>query len=123
MGAQRRIETRQIVLCRGAAEGDRAAGKRTPAVRLGGAAAARLCIAVVVAPYLALPPLVRGGLPLRAAVAVAATLPIGIALILSLKRGDWNDPSRWDRLAFLGVAWFTAIVAAELLAFVSLALG
>jgi hypothetical protein len=32
------------------------------------------------------------------------------------------DPARWERLAFLAVAWFTAVAAAELLAFATLAL-
>jgi 1,4-dihydroxy-2-naphthoate octaprenyltransferase len=105
------------------AEGDRVAGKRTPAVRFGGAAAARLCVAVVSTPYLALAPLVFGGLPTRVAAAIAATSPLGIALIHALLRGDWEAPARWGRLAFLAVAWFAAVGAAELLAFTSLAIG
>jgi 1,4-dihydroxy-2-naphthoate polyprenyltransferase len=105
------------------AEGDRAAGKRTPAVRFGGEGAAVLCMAVVCAPYLALWPLLLGGLPLRVVAALLATLPLALLLLQALLRGDWNQPDRWERLAFLAVAWFTAISLAELVGFATLALG
>jgi 1,4-dihydroxy-2-naphthoate octaprenyltransferase len=105
------------------AEGDRAAGKRTPVVLFGGAFAARLCIGVVATPYLAQAPLAAAGLPVRTVVAVMGTLPIAGVLVARLARGDWNDPTRWGRLAFLAVAWFSAVALAEIAAFVSLSVA
>jgi len=105
------------------AAGDRAAGKGTLVVRLGGRAAARLAVAAVGAPYAALPVLVLAGLPARAAVAVLATLPVAAVVLRSLLRGDWGRRERWPALTWWTVAWFALLTGAELAAFASLTLA
>lgn len=104
------------------AAGDGAVGKKTPVVRFGGRAAARLAIAAVCAPYAALPGLALAGLPMRAVVAILATLPVGAVLATCLARGDWERPAKWARLTWLGAVWFAVLVGSELAAFTSLAL-
>jgi 1,4-dihydroxy-2-naphthoate polyprenyltransferase len=105
------------------AAGDAAAGKRTLMVRRGPAFASRLALALVVAAYASMPLLVVLGLPNRAALALALTLPIAAPVAWGLARGTWRDPARMGGLAFAGVAWFVALALAELAAFVSLIAG
>ncbi len=102
------------------AAGDAAAGKRTLVVRMGPAFASRLSLAVLVAAYASVPLLVVFGLPLRAALAIALTLPVAAPLALGLGRSTWRDPARRGALAFSSVAWFMALALAELAAFVSM---
>jgi 1,4-dihydroxy-2-naphthoate octaprenyltransferase len=102
------------------AEGDRAVGKRTLLVRLGGERTARLCLAILAAIYLLLPLLVVGGLPGRVALAAGLLAPLSLWRMARLVAGDHRDPARWPALTFWAVALLVLTTAAELLAVVSL---
>jgi 1,4-dihydroxy-2-naphthoate octaprenyltransferase len=99
--------------------GDAAVGKRTLVVRLGGAWAARLYVAVIAASYLALPLLVTHGLPPRIAIFAAATAPLAAWQVTRVAGGAWRDRRRWESLAFWAVALLMAVAGAELLAAVT----
>jgi len=110
------------------AAGDRAAGKKTPAVRLGARAAAWLCAGAVCAPYVMLPFLGRlagehEGLTSRTVLAILVTAPMAALLVGALARGDYARAGAWGRLTWLAVAWFALLAAGELAAAVSLALA
>jgi 1,4-dihydroxy-2-naphthoate polyprenyltransferase len=97
------------------AAGDAATGKRTLVVRLGAAPAARLYVAITAAAYLWLPLAVVLGLPARAA--LAAAIPIPIAIWRIVKISDHRDPAAFERLTLFAVALLVATTAAELAAF------
>ena len=86
------------------AAGDASVGKRTLVVRLGGARAARLYNAVLLAAYLSLPPLVLAGMPAPIALAVAATAPVSVWQARRMARGAWAQPARWESLTLVAVA-------------------
>ncbi len=100
------------------AEGDRAAGKRTPVVRFGPRVAARLATLLVLGAYASLAIFPLAGVPSTALYAVAATLPLGLWLVARLLRGDGTRTTAWEGLARTGVAWLAALVALELAAWV-----
>ncbi|NPV07776.1 MAG: prenyltransferase [Anaerolineae bacterium] len=82
------------------AAGDASVGKRTLVVRLGGAHAARLHNAVLMAAYLVLVPLAALGLPASIVVATAAPAPLAAVQLWRLRRGAWRDPRRYTGIAF-----------------------
>jgi 1,4-dihydroxy-2-naphthoate octaprenyltransferase len=98
------------------AVGDALVGKRTLVVRWGGAQAARLYVAVVLAAYLVLPLLVSLGLKPRIAIAASTTLPLAAWQVTRVLGGAWRDPSRWESLAFGAVALLTATALVQILA-------
>jgi len=96
------------------AAGDAAAGKRTLVVRLGGAWAARLYVAVVCATYLSLPLWVHFGLPPRIAISVSTTAPVAAWQVTRVAGGAWREPDRWESLGFWSVALLIVCALAEL---------
>jgi 1,4-dihydroxy-2-naphthoate polyprenyltransferase len=98
------------------AAGDAAVGKRTLVVRLGGAAAAQLYLALLAATYAILPLLVGAGLPPAVALAVLSGTPLAAWLAWRVAHGDWARPSRWSRLALGSIALLMLTAAAQLLA-------
>jgi 1,4-dihydroxy-2-naphthoate polyprenyltransferase len=105
------------------AAGDAAVGKRTLVVRLGGALAAGLYRAVLVAVYGSLPVLLAVGLPPLAALGVGAAAPVALWQFRRLGAGDWSVPGRWERLTFRAVAMLVVSASLELAAFVYLGRG
>jgi len=105
------------------AAGDAAVGKRTLVVRLGGRRAAGLYRAVLVAIYGAIPLLLRAGLPPLGALAAASLVPLAAWQWRALGAGAWQQPRRWEGLAFRAVATLIGTTAAELAAFAWLARG
>jgi len=99
------------------AAGDAVAGKRTLVVRLGAAVAAGAYRALLVAIYGAIPLLLIGGLPGRAAVAAASLGPLAAWQFWVLGRGAWGEARRWEGMAFRAVAMLIGTTAAELAAF------
>jgi 1,4-dihydroxy-2-naphthoate octaprenyltransferase len=102
------------------AAGDRAAGKRTLVVRLGGRQAARLYLGALALAYASPPTLVLAGLPALPALAVLLTFPLALAQARAVLRGDTRNPARWNSLAFRAVALLIATAAVEAFAFVLL---
>ena len=106
------------------AEGDRAAGKRTPVVRLGPRFTARLAASLVIGAYasgaLSLCAGWAGsaGFPREVLYAQGVTIPLGLVLVRRLLRGDGEAPSAWEGLTRTGVAWLAALAAFELAAWV-----
>jgi 1,4-dihydroxy-2-naphthoate octaprenyltransferase len=90
------------------AEGDAATGKRTLVVRMGGAWAARLYVAIVCAAYLTLPLWVSHGLPPRIAIAASTTAPLAAWQVTRIAGGAWREPDRWESLGFWSVALMIA---------------
>jgi 1,4-dihydroxy-2-naphthoate octaprenyltransferase len=101
------------------AVGDAAAGKRTLVVRLGGAWAARLYVAIISAAYLTLPLWVHHGLPPRFAIAAATTAPLAAWQVTRVAGGAWREPARWESIAFGSVALLVTTALVELLAAVT----
>jgi 1,4-dihydroxy-2-naphthoate octaprenyltransferase len=98
------------------AAGDAATGKSTLVVRLGGAWAARLYVAIVSAAYLTLPIWVSYGLPPRIAIAASTTAPLAAWQVTRVAGGAWREPERWESIAFWSVALLVTTAAAQLLA-------
>lgn len=94
------------------AQGDRAVGKRTLLVRLGERRAALLHNLILAAAYGLLPVLVAAGLPALAALLALSTLPLAAWQFWRVARGDWRLPSRWNSIAFRGVALLVGTAAA-----------
>jgi len=105
------------------AAGDATAGKRTLVVRLGGNAAARLLVIVLVAAYAVLPLLVALGLPWYVAAGAAAIAPLAAWQGWRVWRGAWADPTRWNSLGFWAIALVISTATAELLAFLLGSIG
>lgn len=99
------------------AAGDAAAGKRTLVVRLGGARAARLYGAALLATYALLPLLVWLGLPLPIALGVGLGAPLAAWQFARVLRGAWAEPARWNSLAFWSIGLLLGTAAIELLIF------
>lgn len=97
------------------AEGDARTGKRTLVVQLGKGRAMAIAVLAVALTYLTLPLLVAAGLDGILALGVAASLPFGIALVVTLVRGEWRAGQK-RTLAWRGVLWFVAVSAFELAA-------
>lgn len=104
------------------AAGDAAVGKRTLVVRLGAARAAALYRALLVAIYGAIPLLLGAGLPLLGAAAAALMFPVAAWQWRALGAGAWREPRRWEGLASRAVATLIGTTAAELAAFLWIAL-
>jgi 1,4-dihydroxy-2-naphthoate octaprenyltransferase len=100
------------------AAGDAAVGKKTLVVRLGGSRAASLHVAVLLAVYALLPLLVRLGLPLLAASAVALTAPVAAWQAWRMLRGGWAHASAWSWLSTASVGLLLSAATGELAAFV-----
>jgi 1,4-dihydroxy-2-naphthoate polyprenyltransferase len=96
------------------AASDAAAGKATLIVRLGATRGAQLMVAVTAAAYAWLPIAWLLGLPAR--VAVAAALPVPLALWRIARSGDHRDVARYEQLTFGAVALLITTGAAELAA-------
>ncbi len=96
------------------AAGDAAVNKRTLVVRWGADRAARFCAVIIAASFAALPLLVLSGLPWPIAGAAALIAPLGAWQSIRMTRGAFRDPSRWENLAFCGVALLIATALAEL---------
>jgi 1,4-dihydroxy-2-naphthoate polyprenyltransferase len=94
------------------AAGDAATGKRTLVVRLGGPAAARLYAACTAAAYLWLPIAYTLGLPGR--IALAAAMPVPVAIWRIARVRDHAEPSAHARLGLFSVALLVGTAAAEL---------
>jgi len=103
------------------AAGDAAVGKRTLVVRLGGARAAALYRALLVATYGAIPLLLAAGLPWQGALGAALMFPLAAWQWWALGAGAWREPGRWEGLAFRAVATLIGTTAAELAAFLWMA--
>ena len=99
--------------------GDRAAGKRTLVVRLGGQRAVTLHNSLLVAVYLSLPLLLLAGMHPLVAIALLLPAPVALWQAWRLALGAWREPSRWNSLAFwaigLPVASAAAVVSIHLL--------
>jgi 1,4-dihydroxy-2-naphthoate polyprenyltransferase len=98
------------------AAGDASTGKRTLVVRLGASRSARLYVAITIAAYGCLPFAVLLGLP--AMVAIAAALPVPIALWRVARISDHRDRAAFVRLTFFAVFLLVATGACELVAFI-----
>lgn len=99
--------------------GDALAGKRTLAVRLGGAAAARLHTIALLIAYAVLPLLILAGLPPLVAGAAGLGAPVAVWQGYRVVRGGWREPDRWNSVAFWAIALLMGTAAAELLALLS----
>jgi 1,4-dihydroxy-2-naphthoate octaprenyltransferase len=102
------------------AAGDAAAGKRTLVVSLGGAKAARLHAAALLAAYAMLPALAWLGLPLLPAASIGLGLPITAWQARRALRGVWADPAAWNSLGFWAIALLMGTAAVEIVAFLLL---
>lgn len=101
------------------AAGDAASGKRTLVVRLGGARAAALLRALLIAVYGSIPLLLRAGLPATVgALGAALSLPLAIVQFRSLGGQRWGEPRGWEGLTSRGVGLVATAAAGQLLAFV-----
>lgn len=94
-------------------EADAAVGKQTPTVRWGRRATGALALATLAAGYVAAPVVVLGGADRLVAVAVAASLPWGLALAGALARGRARDAAAWEPLQTGGLGVFLGTVAAH----------
>jgi 1,4-dihydroxy-2-naphthoate octaprenyltransferase len=99
------------------AEGDRAVGKNTLVVRLGGRRAALLHNTVLFIAYASLPILVLAGLPIQVAVGALCTAPFAGWQIWRMARGAWLRPIDWDSLSFINLFLLIGTAIFELLAF------
>jgi 1,4-dihydroxy-2-naphthoate octaprenyltransferase len=99
------------------AAGDKEAGKRTWVVRLGPAAAARVCLALLGLAYVSLPLLAAVGLPWLAVVAMLIPAPAALWLARRLRAGAWGEPAAWNKLGFVAVALLMATAVLETAAF------
>ncbi|MFQ5613028.1 MAG: prenyltransferase [Anaerolineae bacterium] len=99
------------------AAGDAAGGKRTLVVRMGGARAASLYLAALLAAYGSLPLLVALGLPLPAAIAIGLGAPVAMWQGRRMLRQAWTDPAAWNGLALGSIGLLIGTIALELLAF------
>jgi 1,4-dihydroxy-2-naphthoate polyprenyltransferase len=105
------------------AAGDALVGKRTLVVRLGGARAAALLRAVLIAVYGSIPLLLRAGLPpVAGALGAALSLPVAIVQFRRLGGGGWADPRRWEGVAFRGVGLVATTAAGQLIGFAAMAM-
>lgn len=99
--------------------GDRAAGKTTLVVGLGAAGAVRLHNGLLAAAYLSLPLLASIDMPRLVAAALLMPAPVALWQAWRLARGAWQEPARWNSLAFwaigLPVGSAGAVAAAYLL--------
>jgi 1,4-dihydroxy-2-naphthoate octaprenyltransferase len=100
------------------ARGDAATGKRTLVVRLGPIWAARLHVALVVLAYVALGLGAMTVLPVRIALAGAATLPIATWRIA--RTAEHRDPVAWEHTTRWAVVLLVAASIAELAAAITL---
>ncbi len=98
------------------AAGDAAVGKKTLVVRCGGAMAARLSCATLIAVYGALPLLVRCDVAPAVLLAAALPFPLAVWQFVRLATGAWRSPAAWEGIAFRGVALLVATAAAQLCA-------
>jgi len=94
------------------AAGDAATGKRTLVVRLGPVRAARLYAIAVAAAYAWLPIACALGWP--STVALAAAVPLPLALWRIARAGDHADPAAHERFALFAVMLLIGTGAAEL---------
>jgi len=95
------------------AVGDALAGKRTLVVRLGGPRAARLYGTAVFLAYASLLLLASLGLPLPVALAAGWGAPLALWQVRRVRGGAWNDPQRWDSLAFWSIVLLMGTAIAE----------
>jgi 1,4-dihydroxy-2-naphthoate octaprenyltransferase len=93
------------------AAGDRAAGKRTPVVRVGPRAAARVAALLVVLSYAPLALYSWTEVPRAIGYVIAATIPLGAWLVARLLRGDGERPAAWEGLVRTGVSWLASMAA------------
>jgi 1,4-dihydroxy-2-naphthoate polyprenyltransferase len=100
------------------AAGDEKTGKRTLVVRLGVRRAALLYVAVTLAAYGWLPIAYALGLPGR--VALAAAIPLPVAVWRALRIAEHHDRDAFERLTFFAVFLLVATGVCELVAFMSL---
>ena len=97
------------------AAGDAATGKRTLVVRLGAARAAQLYVAITAAAFAWLPLAHALGLP--GAVALAAALPVPLAIWRIARISEHRDPAAYERLTFFAVFLLVVTGTAELIAY------
>jgi 1,4-dihydroxy-2-naphthoate octaprenyltransferase len=83
--------------------GDQQSGKQTLVTRLGPDEAMKLYIVLLVLAYLSVPYLVFVVLPIAVAVAYLIPLPIAVFLMIRIRRGDWQNSSHWNSLAFWSI--------------------
>lgn len=105
------------------AAGDAAVGKRTLAVRLGGAVTARLYLSLLALVYAALPLLIWSGLPPLAALAMVVPLPLALVQGWRVGRGLWRQPAAWNSLGFWSIVLLIGTTALLCLAFLLLWAG
>lgn len=96
------------------ADGDAAVGKRTFVVRRGRRAAALACVMATALAFASLPLAVALGAPLLAALLPLALAPVAAWHSIRVARGAFEDPRRWEGLAFTAVALFFGTAALEL---------
>lgn len=95
-------------------EGDRLSGKRTLVVRMGGYRASRLYCYSIIASFVSLPFLILVGLPYQVALPMFSLLPIALILLWRVRRGDWQNPNRWNGLAFYSIVLLILMMLVEL---------
>ncbi|MBI5879586.1 MAG: prenyltransferase [Chloroflexi bacterium] len=98
------------------AQGDRATGKRTLVLRIGGLNAARLYIAAIIAAYALLLWLGWRGWPAPALLSA----PLGAWLCWRMARGDWARPACWNGLAFWSIGLLVGSLSVQTLAVIYL---
>jgi 1,4-dihydroxy-2-naphthoate polyprenyltransferase len=103
--------------------GDRAAGKRTLVVRLGGERAVALHNGLLVATYLSLPLLLSAGMHPLVAAALLLPAPVALWQAWRLARGAWREPGRWNSLALWAIGLPVGSAAAVAAAYLLLALA
>jgi 1,4-dihydroxy-2-naphthoate octaprenyltransferase len=100
--------------------GDLQVGKRTLTVRLGAANAARLYAIFLLLTYVTLPILLYFGLPIAVVIAVLSCSPLALMQLFRVKRGDWQNPHRWNHLGFYSIVLLMLTAFAEVIAFIFL---
>jgi 1,4-dihydroxy-2-naphthoate octaprenyltransferase len=103
------------------AAGDASVGKRTLVVRLGGHRTARLHALALLTAYMLLPLLAALGLPVVVVASVCLGAPIAAWQVWRVFCGAWADQTNWNSLGLYAVGLLMGTAAAELLAFLLVA--
>lgn len=97
-------------------EGDQIADKWTLVARFGRERMAKIYILMLIGLYLSLPLLIALGLPTRIAAGATLPLPLALYLIFRMLRGDWQDHTQHNSLAFQSITLLMATAIFEMVA-------